>query len=371
MDTLRDRLAELADDAPTGGAPAAELWTRGKRAGRLRATALAGMVLLVVAVGARLGVGLPDVKPSVVFAPQGPASIALPIEYPVGEELPDLGDAPGPLAAIWTDAGSGGVPEAVGLVAATGTFGTLPIDIDLIGNEYQAGNPRVALSPDGRRIAYRVPKGEVVVHDLVSGEKEFPTIENRYLGAYGWIDATHLYGPAGSPAGIRDTDGWAWEPGTAPKLVNLGSYPGEPYLGYGWPYAGKDLMVFTQGPKVCPSPRLMEVSTEDPNGTVFDVPVLCDVLGVVGSQVLLGHWNSDDFPGDSNDPTYANGTVVALDIQGADRPYLDPARRSPRAARDFQDPARRHVVVTAGAPHRATFATYLIGELLEADGGAS
>ena len=27
-----DRLAELADDAPTGGAPAAELWARGKRA---------------------------------------------------------------------------------------------------------------------------------------------------------------------------------------------------------------------------------------------------------------------------------------------------------------------------------------------------
>ena len=28
MDTLHDRLAELAEDAPTGGAPAAELWAR-------------------------------------------------------------------------------------------------------------------------------------------------------------------------------------------------------------------------------------------------------------------------------------------------------------------------------------------------------
>ena len=25
---------------------------------------------------------------------------------------------------------------------------------------------------------------------------------------------------------------------------------------------------------------------------VYEVPVLCDVLGVIGSEILLGHWNS-------------------------------------------------------------------------------
>ncbi len=128
MDTLHDRLAELADDAPTGGAPAAELWARGKRAHRLRAAALAATLLVVGAVGTGIGVRLADGDRSGP-APAGTVGIVLPIEYPVGEELPDLGDAPGPLAAIWVDLAGGGAPEAVGLVAETGTFGTLPIDM--------------------------------------------------------------------------------------------------------------------------------------------------------------------------------------------------------------------------------------------------
>ena len=61
METLRDRLAELADDAPTAGAPAAELWARGKRAHRLRAAALAATLLVVGAVGTGVGLRLsPD-----------------------------------------------------------------------------------------------------------------------------------------------------------------------------------------------------------------------------------------------------------------------------------------------------------------------
>ena len=131
MDTLHDRLAELADDAPTGGAPAAELWARGKRAHRLRAAALAATLLVVGAVGTGIGVRLADGDGNRSGpAPAGTVGIALPIEYPVGEELPDLGDTPGPLAAIWLAPGvGGGAPEAVGLVAETGTFGTLPIDV--------------------------------------------------------------------------------------------------------------------------------------------------------------------------------------------------------------------------------------------------
>ena len=118
---------------------------------------------------------------------------------------------------------------------------------------------------------------------------------------------------------------------------------------------------------MCAPPHLREASTDD----LFEVPVLCDVLGVVGSEILLGHWNSEHLSGDSNDPKDADGTVVALDIHGADRPYLDPALRDPGADAPFEDPALRRVVATAAAPVRATFASELIGELLEADGGGS
>ena len=230
MDTLHDRLAELADDAPTGGAPAAELWARGKRAHRLRAAALAATVLVVGAVGTGIGVRLTDGDGNRSdLEPAGTGGISLPIEYPVGEELPDLGNTPGPLAAIWmVPRKGGGAPEAVGLVAETGTFGTLPINLphDPEGPDYMV----VALSADGRRIAYTSgPPRELIVRDLVSGEKYSPPSEFKTRDGFYWVDATHLVGHV---YGGTDGDGWVWEPGTAtaPKLVN-------PYLG---PYGGTD-----------------------------------------------------------------------------------------------------------------------------------
>ena len=371
MDTLHERLVELADDAPTGGAPAAELWARGKRAHRLRAAAAAA-VLVVGLVGTGFGLRLAEGDGSDP-APAVDIDISLPIEYPSGAELPELGKAPGPLAAVWVTpgVGGGGTSEVVGLVAETGAFGTLPID-PRVDVDYKSADPGVALSPDGVRLAYNSrndEKGEPVVHDLVSGERVSLTIEGERLWVYDWIDATHLYGSAGT----TDTNGWVWEPGTAPKLVNLGELQGQPYLGYGWPYGGTDLMIGFQGPQLCSGPPIVfEVSTEDPHGLAFEVPVLCDVLGVVGSEILLGHWNPEHRAGESADPKYAQGTAVALDIQGADRPYSDPAvRRGPDADHAFGDPNRRQVVVAAGAPHRVAFATDLIGAALDSLGGAS
>lgn len=102
------------------------------------------------------------------------------------------------------------------------------------------------------------------------------------------------------------------------------------------------------------------------------MPVLCDVVGVVGSEILLGHWNPRHMVGEVGDPKLPDGTMVALDIRGADRPYDDPAvPRDPDAQHAFDDPARRQVVVTAGAPHRVAFATGLVAEALAAQGGAS
>ena len=231
MDTLHDRLAELADDAPTGGAPAAELWARGKRAHRLRATALAATLVVVGAVGTGIGVRLTDGDGHRSdLEPAKTVGITLPIEYPLGEELPDLGNTPGPLAAIWmAPRRGGGAAEAVGLVAETGTFGTLPITLpqdDPDGPDAMV----VALSADGRRIAYTSgsPR-ELIVRDLESGEKYSPPSDFKTRDGFNWVDATHLVGHVW---GGSDGDGWVWEPGTAtaPKLVNP----------YRVPYGGTD-----------------------------------------------------------------------------------------------------------------------------------
>jgi hypothetical protein len=348
MDTLQDRLAELADDAPTGGAPATELWARGKRARRLRAAALAATLLVVGTVGTGIGVRFVDGGDNRSGpVPAGTVGISLPIEYPVGVDLQDLGDTPGPLAAIWVvPRVGGGAPEAVGLVAETGMFGTLPIDASY--QHFEAGDVGVALSPDGRRVAYESTTGELIVRDLVSGETLSLELETR--AGYTWIDTTHLVGHI---AGGSDADGWVWEPGRSPRLVDY------------WTFAeGFDLWVSQQGggPRGCRSPILLDGTGEygefTPGwGHTLEVPVLCDVLGIAGSEILLGHWNSDRLPGDWDDPNDGNGTVVALDIRGAEAP--------------FEDPALRRVVVTAEAPQRVSLAADLIEEALDSDGGAS
>lgn len=317
MDTLHERLAELADDAPMGGAPAAELWARGRRAHRIRAAAVAIVVLLVGGVGTGLGVRVADGDGNrSVVTPVGSIGFTLPIQYPGVADLPDLGDAPGPLAGIWLVPGAGvDVPDAVGLVAETGRFGTLPIDV----SEMYIDQPDAyfALSPDGRRIAYDTPANELVVRDLVSGESyspEFP-IKPRPERWYTWVDATHL---VGHDVRGGEGQGWVWEPGKAVKVVDLMTYPGSPYLG---PYAGRHPWFFTDSsdPRQCLALR---------DGR----PVLCDVVGVIGPEIALTH------DGD--------GAVVALDARGV------------------EDPAQRQLVLIAGAPKRVVFATDLIGELL-------
>lgn len=333
MDTLHDRLADLADDAPTGGAPATELWARGKRAHRLRAAAVAATVMVVGAVGTGIGASLVDGRDNADPAPAAPVNISLPIEYPVGEELPDLGAAPGPLAAIWfVPRGGGGAPEVVGLVAETQEFGTLPIDVS---RDYARG-AYFALSPDGRRVAYNTPEDEVVVRDLVSGESYAPAFEDfepdfEPTAGYTWVDATHLVGQAdmNSDGWENDAEGWAWEPGTAPKEVDVIADVGSPYLGEnaGW----EPWFLTSDDPRKCLSLR------DIPGGQ--QIPVLCDVVGRLGPEFALTH------DGD--------GAVIALDIRGV------------------EDETLRHVVATPGAPPHGTYATDLIAHALGLAGGAS
>jgi hypothetical protein len=336
MDTLHDRLADLAGDAPTGGEPAAELWARGKRAHRFRVAGAAAALLVVGAVGTGTGVRLADGDSN--RSDLGPADtlgITLPIDYPVGEELPDLGGAPGPLAAIWVVPGvGGGATEIVGLVAETGTFGTLPIEVSSDYIENRGADAYVALSPDGRRIAYNTPGEELVVRDLASGDSSSPAFDFAIRSpGYGWVDDTHLVGHHLAGGG-GEGDGWVWQPGTEPKMVDLMTYLGTPYTG---PDAGvyEHPWFLTLPPKG--DPRTCLSVRDYPDGT--QMPVLCDLVGVLGPEVALTH------DGD--------GAVVALDLAGVD------------------DPALRRMVETAGGPLRVTFATDLIEAALDADGGAS
>jgi hypothetical protein len=273
----------------------------------------------------------------------------------------------------------GGAPEAVGLVAQTGVFGTLPIDLPFYPDDPQNPDPYpwtdLALSPDGRRIAYPASDGgvardpaEVIVRDLLSGEVDVNAIEDVGLGVGAWIDATHHIGYYATARGTGDGYGWVWEPGAGPKLVDryayVGAYP-SPYLGSDLPYMGKedDLRVFINGggPHSCSPPTLRNETGQ------VKVPVLCDIL-YLGSEFVLGHWNSDRLAGGWDDPDDGKGTVVALDVRDITIPPF--GSEPPRPDLQFDDPALRRVVVTAGA-ELASLATDLVAEALKTPGGAS
>lgn len=347
MDTLHDRLAKLADDAPVGGAPAAELWARGKRAHRFRVAALAVSLLVVGAVGLGIGLRVADEDNRDALRPAGHLGFTLPIAYPAGEQLPSLGRTPGPLAAIWTDLRPDGAPVAVGLVAATGKFGNLPIALpDQPPAPGELPGDFVALSPDGRRIAYWSSTQTLIVRDLVGGETYTPAFTDfKPRGVGTWVDATHLVGNVYPGS---DIEGWIWQPGQLPKRVN--PYP--------WldGYHGQELWGITG---VFPPSECATASVNRKTGS-FVVPGLCDVLGFVGSDFVLGHQRK---------ASGSVGPVVAVDVRGATayssgRP--PPARqRNP----ELRDPSRRHLIAWASAPAQVDFATDLIGEALGIDGG--
>jgi hypothetical protein len=344
MDTLQARLAELADDAPTGGSTPAELWARGKRAHRLRMATIAATVLVVGAVGTGVAIGLTDDDKGPDIAPAGTVDISLPIEYPVGEELPNLGDTPGWLAAVWLDTGEDstldddtGRPRVVALVAETGTFGTLPIDVSRV--TYDAFDAPMALSPDGRQIAYTAPAGKLVVRDLVTGDAYQPAFEFEFRAGYTWVDATRLIGHV---AAGSDADGWVWQQGGAPRQVDLYDYLGTSSLGTNAgiePWYDQRFVDHTCQP-----------AFQDREGPFFEL-VLCDVAGVIGSEIVLTH--------------DGNARVVAVDRPSAEYPFEDPA--------PAVDPPLRTVVATggSGALMRVRFATDLIAQALAAAGGAS
>jgi len=192
MTTLRDRLDQLAEDAPDGGSrqPAEEaLWVRGRRLQRRRQVATAVVAaVLVLAIGSltTLVVGAVDRDP--IAPADAGAALTLPDElYLAGPWSPgteDIGPI-GPLVALvgaerrsfWSDAGI-----QVAGVSTTGDYVFLDLEDRAVSLDVGTG-PQ--LSPDGRWVAYAMTAGEptgepcplrgatvtgVAVYDTVTGE---------------------------------------------------------------------------------------------------------------------------------------------------------------------------------------------------------
>lgn len=151
MADLRDALQTLArehEPAPDEVSPE-ELWSRGVRRQRLRAAAAGLVALLVLAAGVGLGSWLPGaLQPEVVpAAPPGQPRVPRSIGQP-GASVPGTGEAGplGQLAVLWST-NRNGRPALFGISATTGDYRFL--DVPRLASPEQ-----VALSPDGRRVAY-------------------------------------------------------------------------------------------------------------------------------------------------------------------------------------------------------------------------
>jgi hypothetical protein len=164
MTTLHDRLAEVAERAPVGGPPAAELWSRGRRYRRRRRGGIA--VVLAGAAVALLALGSVSWQRSAV--PLAPAAErpGLPDRlYPVPSDVAGT-DQDGPLGRV---AVLQQVPS--GYVGVSATSGERR-RIDLPDARTTNG-PWAALSPDGLHLAYwYVDAGArgLAVYDTVTGE---------------------------------------------------------------------------------------------------------------------------------------------------------------------------------------------------------
>ena len=180
---LRERLTALADRAEPEGPPPG-LWRRGVRRRRRRLALVAVASVLAVLVGGGLAGLLADATTS--YAPQPATSDepgAIPDHVRVPSAfLPDVGTRPiGPVAVV------AGAERRSGLVGDhNGIFG-----ISALGSSYRflplehrfdndgamvSGGDQVALSPDGRYLAYWVANS---AGDRVDGIAVYDTVDDR------------------------------------------------------------------------------------------------------------------------------------------------------------------------------------------------
>src|SRR5512145_744614 len=278
---LRDRLVDLAEEAPAAVAAGRDLWQTGVRRHRRRrvaAVATTTAVLLVVGV---LGSLRPPETPSPDPAEAPPSELHLPrtvyAPSPWAESTRDAGP-PGPLAVVAL--ASRNRPDGLtGTWQATEPYGVSALDgsavfLDLPGGRteegYQLGYGTMALSPNGRKVGFThfaQDPGAAFPHvigwdgyDTVSGEitelrvpgmpeiRGIDASEMRFTG-----DSRYLltnYSPTGSD-GSRQDALVAWDVETGERVVveGTGHYwlpePGSAPEGVVW---SRDRRIFTFHP---------------------------------------------------------------------------------------------------------------------------
>ena len=252
MTTLHDRLADLADEAPTS-LPAPGLWDRGRRYHRRRragtlAIVAAALVVLVLLGGVSWQRSAPEPAPAA-------GHVGLPDRvWTPSPWLPNT-DAPGRLIAVTTsDRGSwkGMHPGVVGISATTGEYAFLDLpdaELDHLDT--------AAVSPDGRRVAYWItgettgtpnsasgPVTGVAVFDADTGGVSrhwIRTAHGVYLDFLAWADPETVVFSAGQIRGGDDASDMAqssgrvgrvmsWSPGSEPEPVP-GVAPGASLIG--------------------------------------------------------------------------------------------------------------------------------------------
>ncbi|HET8560945.1 MAG TPA: hypothetical protein VFL69_10535 [Marmoricola sp.] len=239
---IRERLADLAEEAPPRLEADLDLWQQG-RALRRRRTALnaTATVVALVALAGLVGLVLPAGRPGVA-----PASgqVGMPeVFYKPSPWLPGTDDE-GPLGQLvavqvaarkgWFSASEG----VVGVSAATGEYRFL----DLPGLT-QDPTGQVALSPDGRHVAYwatgpisgtpdtedtdgaRPPAG-VAIYDTATGDVQRALVPTRHgLTAYSltWLDDEHVVMAFGQYLGAHGERAGMMGRGRA-RLLTLGRH---------------------------------------------------------------------------------------------------------------------------------------------------
>ncbi len=152
---LRDRLHDLADDAPRGTLAGADVWHAGVRRQRRRRAATVGAAAAVVALVAGLATVLPTTTP--VPPAEAPAELGIPRVVRPPDPWSDPTSTPGPLAVVAaadrrvTD-GLLGTRERMSLYGVSAVDGISRF-LDVAVRPDDLGSGWVALSPDGTVLA--------------------------------------------------------------------------------------------------------------------------------------------------------------------------------------------------------------------------
>lgn len=250
MTTLHDRLADLAENAPVG-APAPGLWDRGRRVHRRQRVGTVAIVsVTLVALGILGTTGWMRSRPEPIPAAPTDGMLLPDRFYDPSSRLSGTDDEGpiGPVSAIiYAQRSSGWRSTVNGLAGVSATTGEYRF-LDLPGwpeADDEQGSSTVALSADGRRVAYwhlgpqddnqgdTPPVDGVAVYDTVTGEVQHYGIGSSYgIGQQGlaWVGDELWFGFF--PYDDRKREGWhggsttAWTPGQdATRSWSLGHGP--------------------------------------------------------------------------------------------------------------------------------------------------